>query len=133
ALSVENKGKLTIQDSFFSDGSFSISDGSLTMTGKPSENAENIYDSRVILSYGGFSLNSDNSVLQAHDQVSITGDIISDKAAKIELGNASGNTQAQNSFTSGLLSGFNTAYNGAIRAPQASASMQDTLWQITGG
>ncbi|EEZ8219212.1 autotransporter outer membrane beta-barrel domain-containing protein, partial [Escherichia coli] len=32
----------------------------------------------------------------------------------------------------GLLSGFNTAYRGAIHAPSASATMNNTWWQLTG-
>ncbi|HCN6286901.1 TPA: autotransporter outer membrane beta-barrel domain-containing protein, partial [Escherichia coli] len=75
------------------------------------------------------------AVLAARDMASVNGDITSEKAATIQFGsekNISTDPSVSPVLTTGLLQGFNTAYQGRINAAQSSATMQNTWWQVSG-
>ncbi|HHU2422000.1 TPA: autotransporter outer membrane beta-barrel domain-containing protein, partial [Escherichia coli] len=135
-LNILKNAHLSVQDGFFTDSDITISDGKLTMSGK--ETKKNTYLPSVMLSYGKINLTSDNAVFEAKDYVSVTADINSDKNASLLFGHSDDASDAiispaaSQRLATGLLSGFNTAYNGAINAAQSSGVMHDTWWQVTG-
>lgn len=137
SLNIKDKGHLTTQNGLFTTGDINIVSGSLTMTGTPTTPAgeKNVYSPAINLVYGGFKLTSADAVLEARDNSSVVGDISSEQAAKIILGNTENTVLDKNvseGLATGLLNGFNTAYRGAIIADKASATMNNTWWQVTG-
>ncbi|HFO2709953.1 TPA: autotransporter outer membrane beta-barrel domain-containing protein, partial [Escherichia coli] len=137
SLNIHKGGALTAQGGLFTSGSIDIGDASLLLTGTPVNSDDAAFLPTINMADGGFKLMSDSSVLKARDQASVVGDIISDKQATISFGTESGkegilSEKASRGLAVGLLSGFNTAYRGAIHAPSASATMNNTWWQLTG-
>lgn len=137
SLNIHKGGALTAQGGLFTSGSIDIGDASLLLTGTPVNSDDAAFLPTINMADGGFKLMSDSSVLKARDQASVVGDIISDKQATISFGTESGkegmlSEKASRGLAVGLLSGFNTAYLGAIHAPSASATMNNTWWQLTG-
>ncbi|EEQ1807213.1 autotransporter outer membrane beta-barrel domain-containing protein, partial [Escherichia coli] len=137
SLNIHKGGALTAQGGLFTSGSIDIGDASLLLTGTPVNSDDAAFLPTINMADGGFNLMSDSSVLKARDQASVVGDIISDKQATISFGTESGkegilSEKASRGLAVGLLSGFNTAYRGAIHAPSASATMNNTWWQLTG-
>ena len=137
SLNIHKGGALTVQGGLFTSGSIDIGDASLLLTGTPVNSDDAAFLPTINMADGGFKLMSDSSVLKARDQASVVGDIISDKQATISFGTESGkegilSEKASRGLAVGLLSGFNTAYRGAIHAPSASATMNNTWWQLTG-
>ncbi|EEQ1776303.1 serine protease autotransporter EspI, partial [Escherichia coli] len=137
SLNIYKGGALTAQGGLFTSGSIDIGDASLLLTGTPVNSDDAAFLPTINMADGGFKLMSDSSVLKARDQASVVGDIISDKQATISFGTESGkegilSEKASRGLAVGLLSGFNTAYRGAIHAPSASATMNNTWWQLTG-
>ncbi|HCZ3367882.1 TPA: serine protease autotransporter EspI [Escherichia coli] len=137
SLNIHKGGALTAQGGLFTSGSIDIGDASLLLTGTPVNSDDAAFLPTINMADGGFKLMSDSSVLKARDQASVVGDIISDKQATISFGTKSGkegilSEKASRGLAVGLLSGFNTAYRGAIHAPSASATMNNTWWQLTG-
>ncbi|MCA2126530.1 serine protease autotransporter EspI, partial [Escherichia coli] len=137
SLNIHKGGALTAQGGLFTSGSIDIGDASLLLTGTPVNSDDAAFLPTINMADGGFKLMSDSSVLKARDQASVVGDIISDKQATISFGTESGkegilSEKASRGVAVGLLSGFNTAYRGAIHAPSASATMNNTWWQLTG-
>ncbi|EIP8764403.1 autotransporter outer membrane beta-barrel domain-containing protein, partial [Escherichia coli] len=137
SLNIHKGGALTAQGGLFTSGSIDIGDAFLLLTGTPVNSDDAAFLPTINMADGGFKLMSDSSVLKARDQASVVGDIISDKQATISFGTESGkegilSEKASRGLAVGLLSGFNTAYRGAIHAPSASATMNNTWWQLTG-
>lgn len=137
SLNIHKGGALTAQGGLFTGGSIDIGDASLLLTGTPVNSDDAAFLPTINMADGGFKLMSDSSVLKARDQASVVGDIISDKQATISFGTESGkegilSEKASRGVAVGLLSGFNTAYRGAIHAPSASATVNNTWWQLTG-
>ncbi len=137
SLNIHKGGALTAQGGLFTSGSIDIGDASLLLTGTPVNSDDAAFLPTINMADGGFKLMSDSSVLKARDQASVVGDIISDKQATISFGTESGkegilSEKASRGLAVGLLSGFNTAYRGAIHAPSASATLNNTWWQLTG-
>ncbi|HFS2505686.1 TPA: autotransporter outer membrane beta-barrel domain-containing protein, partial [Escherichia coli] len=137
SLNIHKGGALTAQGGLFTSGSIDIGDASLLLTGTPVNSDDAAFLPTINMADGGFKLMSDSSVLKARDQASVVGDIISDKQATISFGTESGkegilSEKASRGLAVGLLSGFNTAYRGAIHAPSASATVNNTWWQLTG-
>ncbi|WP_274602435.1 pertactin-like passenger domain-containing protein, partial [Escherichia coli] len=137
SLNIHKGGALTAQGGLFTSGSIDIGDASLLLTGTPVNSDDAAFLPTINMADGGFKLMSDSSVLKARDQASVVGDIISDKQATISFGTESGkegilSEKASRGVAVGLLSGFNTAYRGAIHAPSASATVNNTWWQLTG-
>ncbi|MEZ3340139.1 S6 family peptidase, partial [Escherichia coli] len=137
SLNIHKGGALTAQGGLFTSGSIDIGDASLLLTGTPVNSDDAAFLPTINMADGGFKLMSDSSVLKARDQASVIGDIISDKQATISFGTESGkegilSEKASRGLAIGLLSGFNTAYRGAIHAPSASATVNNTWWQLTG-
>ncbi len=137
SLNIHKGGALTAQGGLFTSGSIDIGDASLLLTGTPVNSDDAAFLPTINMADGGFKLMSDSSVLKARDRASVVGDIISDKQATISFGTESGkegilSEKASRGLAVGLLSGFNTAYRGAIHAPSASATMNNTRWQLTG-
>ncbi|EET1471992.1 autotransporter outer membrane beta-barrel domain-containing protein, partial [Escherichia coli] len=137
SLNIHKGGALTAQGGLFTSGSIDIGNASLLLTGTPVNSDDAAFLPTINMADGGFKLMSDSSVLKARDQASVVGDIISDKQATISFGTESGkegilSEKASRGLAVGLLSGFNTAYRGAIHAPSASATMNNTWWQLTG-
>ncbi|HHU7190551.1 TPA: serine protease autotransporter EspI, partial [Escherichia coli] len=137
SLNIHKGGALTAQGGLFTSGSIDIGDASLLLTGTPVNSDDAAFLPTINMADGGFNLMSDSSVLKARDQASVVGDIISDKQATISFGTESGkegilSEKASRGLAVGLLSGFNTAYRGAIHAPSASATVNNTWWQLTG-
>ncbi|ENF6260355.1 serine protease autotransporter EspI, partial [Escherichia coli] len=122
SLNIHKGGALTAQGGLFTSGSIDIGDASLLLTGTPVNSDDAAFLPTINMADGGFKLMSDSSVLKARDQASVVGDIISDKQATISFGTESGkegilSEKASRGLAVGLLSGFNTAYRGAIHAP----------------
>ncbi|EEX2002848.1 autotransporter outer membrane beta-barrel domain-containing protein, partial [Escherichia coli] len=137
SLNIHKGGALTAQGGLFTSGSIDIGDASLLLTGTPVNSDDAAFLPTINMADGGFNLMSDSSVLKARDQASVVGDIMSDKQATISFGTESGkegilSEKASRGLAVGLLSGFNTAYRGAIHAPSASATVNNTWWQLTG-
>lgn len=134
-LDIHKDAHLTAQKGLFSSHDIDISGGKLTLTGTPSASVKNDGNLAIYLAYGDYKLNDDSSVLEARDFASVTGNIKSDKAASIIFGKTNDMslvTSISQKQTQAFLQGFNTAYQGSIRAAQSNATMQDTLWQMTG-
>ncbi|WP_123006778.1 autotransporter outer membrane beta-barrel domain-containing protein [Escherichia coli] len=135
-MNIHKGGALTAQGGLFTSGTIDINDASLLLTGTPVNSDDAAFLPTINMAYGGFKLMSDSSVLKARDQASVVGDIISDKQATISFGTESGegilSDKTSRELAVGLLSGFNTAYRGAISAPSASATVNNTWWQLTG-
>ncbi|EFG8850491.1 autotransporter outer membrane beta-barrel domain-containing protein [Escherichia coli] len=136
-LNIKDNGHLTVQSGLLSDSSsdINIATGQLTLTGTPSGKLNDSFLPAIYIADGGFKLNDDKAVLAARDMASVNGDITSEKAATIQFGsekNISTDPSVSPVLTTGLLQGFNTAYQGRINAAQSSATMQNTWWQVSG-
>lgn len=83
---------------------------------------------------GGYELTEDGANFTAKNQASVTGDIKSEKAAKLSFGSADKDNSATSysQFALAMLDGFDTSYQGSIKAAQSSLAMNNALWKVTG-
>ncbi|ELJ9861411.1 autotransporter outer membrane beta-barrel domain-containing protein [Escherichia coli] len=126
-LTLTNGSHITFQRGLISTGQINTGDNAkITLTGIPSENGTY---SPVVSSMDSLTLGN-NATLEAYSQTHLTGNISADKAAIISLGSkVTGDVSS--SLSQNLLQGYDTVYNGAIRAPQGNVNMNRALWQIS--
>ncbi|EFL1895273.1 autotransporter outer membrane beta-barrel domain-containing protein, partial [Escherichia coli] len=120
-------------------GMFSTSDisvsGNLSMTGNPDK--DNKFEPSIYLNDASYLLTDDSARLVAKNKASVVGDIHSTKSASIMFGHDESDLSQLSDRTSkglalGLLGGFDVSYRGSVNAPSASATMNNTWWQLTG-
>ncbi|HAM3269600.1 TPA: autotransporter outer membrane beta-barrel domain-containing protein, partial [Escherichia coli] len=84
-----------------------------------------------------YLLTDDSARLVAKNKASVVGDIHSTKSASIMFGHDESDLSQLSDRTSkglalGFLGGFDVSYRGSVNAPSASATMNNTWWQLTG-
>ncbi|EGH5867748.1 serine protease autotransporter EspP, partial [Escherichia coli] len=107
----------------------------LTMTGYPDK--DNEFEPSIYLNDASYLLTDDSARLVAKNKASVVGNITSTKSASIMFGHDEStpsnlSDKASKELALGLLGGFDVSYRGAIHAPSASATMNNTWWQLTG-
>ncbi|EJO9614577.1 serine protease autotransporter EspP, partial [Escherichia coli] len=131
---IENGADVTTQSGMFSTSDISIS-GNLSMTGNPDK--DNKFEPSIYLNDASYLLTDDSARLVAKNKASVVGDIHSTKSASIMFGHDESDLSQLSDRTSkglalGLLGGFDVSYRGSVNAPSASATMNNTWWQLTG-
>ncbi|EKP2710135.1 autotransporter outer membrane beta-barrel domain-containing protein, partial [Escherichia coli] len=131
---IEKGADVTAQSGVFSTNDISVS-GNLTMTGYPDK--DNEFEPSIYLNDASYLLTDDSARLVAKNKASVVGDITSTKSASIMFGHDEStpsnlSDKASKELALGLLGGFDVSYRGAIHAPPASATMNNTWWQLTG-
>ncbi|EES2546331.1 serine protease autotransporter EspP, partial [Escherichia coli] len=131
---IENGADVTTQSGMFSTSDISIS-GNLSMTGNPDK--DNKFEPSIYLNDASYLLTDDSARLVAQNKASVVGDIHSTKSASIMFGHDESDLSQLSDRTSkglalGLLGGFDVSYRGSVNAPSASATMNNTWWQLTG-
>ncbi|EFB2942650.1 autotransporter outer membrane beta-barrel domain-containing protein, partial [Escherichia coli] len=109
--------------------------GNLSMTGNPDK--DNKFEPSIYLNDASYLLTDDSARLVAKNKASVVGDIHSTKSASIMFGHDESDLSQLSDRTSkglalGLLGGFDVSYRGSVNAPSASATMNNTWWQLTG-
>nr|WP_285239457.1 autotransporter outer membrane beta-barrel domain-containing protein [Escherichia coli] len=133
SLTVKDGGHLTVQKGLFSTGSLNVEKGTLSLTGEPDTGNRDIYSPVVYLTYDGYKLHGDDAVFEARNQASVTGDIISNDAANIKLGNTNAVVQSPtpwNTLAVSMLGGYDAALNGSVNAAKANMIMNNALWEM---
>ncbi len=125
---------MTTQSGMFSTSDISVS-GNLSMTGNPDK--DNKFEPSIYLNDASYLLTDDSARLFAKNKASVVGDIHSTKSASIMFGHDESDLSQLSDRTSkglalGLLGGFDVSYRGSVNAPSASATMNNTWWQLTG-
>lgn len=136
-LNVKESGKLIVKGGMYTSGNIDVEGGALSFSGKPlvSTPDNKVYSPTVNLIDGRINLIGDGTAFEAKDQTSVTGDIYSEASSSLKFGSGdktSLDKKTPQEFSVGLLNGFSTAFRGAIYAPRADATMEDTWWQVTG-
>ncbi|HAH0342758.1 TPA: autotransporter outer membrane beta-barrel domain-containing protein, partial [Escherichia coli] len=131
---IEKGADVTAQSGMFSTNDISVS-GNLTMTGYPDK--DNEFEPSIYLNDASYLLTDDSARLVAKNKASVVGNITSTKSASIMFGHDEStpsnlSDKASKELALGLLGGFDVSYRGAIHAPSASATMNNTWWQLTG-
>ncbi|EKD6167605.1 serine protease autotransporter EspP, partial [Escherichia coli] len=131
---IENGADVTTQSGMFSTSDISIS-GNLSMTGNPDK--DNKFEPSIYLNDASYLLTDDSARLVAKNKASVVGDIHSTKSASIMFGHDESDLSQLSDRTSkglalGLLGGFDVSYRGSVNALSASATMNNTWWQLTG-
>ncbi|EEX9105621.1 serine protease autotransporter EspP, partial [Escherichia coli] len=106
-----------------------------SMTGNPDK--DNKFEPSIYLNDASYLLTDDSARLVAKNKASVVGDIHSTKSASIMFGHDESDLSQLSDRTSkglalGLLGGFDVSYRGSVNAPSASATMNNTWWQLTG-
>ena len=125
---------MTTQSGMFSTSDIRVS-GNLSMTGNPDK--DNKFEPSIYLNDASYLLTDDSARLVAKNKASVVGDIHSTKSASIMFGHDESDLSQLSDRTSkglalGLLGGFDVSYRGSVNAPSASATMNNTWWQLTG-
>lgn len=130
SLTLKEGAHASFENGLFSAGKIvTLEKGTvLNLTGSPQKN--NGY-APVISRTDGFTLQGNASMASA-DQSILYGDITSDGASSIMLGNKDTSVTTISSALSSLLQGYNTAYSGAITASNGTMIMNNALWNVTG-
>ncbi|EMF5686496.1 pertactin family autotransporter, partial [Escherichia coli] len=131
---IEKGADVTTQSGMFSTSDISVS-GNLSMTGNPDK--DNKFEPSIYLNDASYLLTDDSARLFAKNKASVVGDIHSTKSASIMFGHDESDLSQLSDRTSkglalGLLGGFDVSYRGSVNAPSASATMNNTWWQLTG-
>ncbi|EEU2584813.1 serine protease autotransporter EspP, partial [Escherichia coli] len=131
---IEKGADVTTQSGMFSTSDISVS-GNLSMTGNPDK--DNKFEPSIYLNDASYLLTDDSARLVAKNKASVVGDIHSTKSASIMFGHDESDLSQLSDRTSkglalGLLGGFDVSYRGSVNAPSASATMNNTWWQLTG-
>ncbi|EQA8278165.1 autotransporter outer membrane beta-barrel domain-containing protein [Escherichia coli] len=130
-LTIHKGAKVTASSTLFTTSDIK-SGGELTLTGNTVDG--NVIAPSMFYAAGGYELTEDDASFTAKNQASVTGDIKSEKVAKLLFGQEDKeNTSPLNSqFTLALLNGFDTSYQGRINAEKSSLAMNNALWKVTG-
>nr|ELJ1594865.1 serine protease autotransporter EspP [Escherichia coli] len=131
---IEKGADVTTQSGMFSTSDISVS-GNLSMTGNPDK--DNKFEPSIYLNDASYLLTDDSARLVAKNKASVVGDIHSTKSASIMFGHDESDLSQLSDRTSkglalGFLGGFDVSYRGSVNAPSASATMNNTWWQLTG-
>ncbi|EEW0818735.1 autotransporter outer membrane beta-barrel domain-containing protein, partial [Escherichia coli] len=131
---IEKGADVTTQSGMFSTSDISVS-GNLSMTGNPDK--DNKFEPSIYLNDASYLLTDDSARLVAKNKASVVGDIHSTKSASIMFGHDESDLsqlsdRTSKGFALGLLGGFDVSYRGSVNAPSASATMNNTWWQLTG-
>lgn len=131
ALTIHKGANVTASSSLFTTSNIK-SGGDLTLTGATESTGE--ITPSMFYAAGGYELTEDGANFTAKNQASVTGDIKSEKAAKLSFGSADKDNSATSysQFALAMLDGFDTSYQGSIKAAQSSLAMNNALWKVTG-
>ncbi|MDZ4888766.1 autotransporter outer membrane beta-barrel domain-containing protein [Escherichia coli] len=130
-VTIEKGGVMNVQGGLFTNKETKIA-GTMNLTGKQEQNNSG---TSIYIGYGGYKLTEDNAQFTVKKQAAVIADIKSDKAAIISLGqekNTVSYAPVNDKFALGLLNGFDSSLEGAIKAPLSTLNMNNSLWKITG-
>ncbi|EGK3862187.1 autotransporter outer membrane beta-barrel domain-containing protein [Escherichia coli] len=134
-FNINKNAEILSETSLFSTSPLNVS-GEITFTGTPVAGTQS-YTPTVNILYGGLKLNDGGKII-VRDQTSLSADITATEDHNVTLlfGNNESDINnladsADKIFTSGLLSGFNTAYQGSINLAKGNASFNNTWWTVT--